>query len=248
MHPRLIPPGSHARVEDFETLDRRAPVVVGSSSEPTGSNSAMPVCPECGGAVARADAFCAQCGRPVMQARASVSGASVSDPPAGDPAGSPGSGPSASPSITVAMPPWGPVTRKGWWLLGGVLLVFIGSLLPWDQESVGGYSGISAHPGGGGVVVFLLLAICTVAVARPLLTGALSKRRLVPTTVVVAILTLLAMTNWSDLHNVEQQADGGYVTVSAGSGLVLYTVGVVVLCTLVVRLWLSRRSAAAATL
>ena len=38
----------------------------------------------------------------------------------------------------MAMPQWGHVTRKGWWLLGGVLLVLIGSPLPWDQESVGG--------------------------------------------------------------------------------------------------------------
>ena len=250
MHPRFNPPGSHARVEDLETLDRRAPVVVHSSTKSTGPESTMPVCPECGGAVTAADAFCAQCGSRVTNTTTSGSASSVSDPPAGNPAGSPGSKPPAGPSISMAMPQWGHVTRKGWWLLGGVLLVFIGSLLPWDQESVGGYSGISAHPGGGGVVVFLLLAISTVAAARPLLTGALSKRRLVPTTVVVAILTLLAMTNWSDLHQVQQQAAGGpaggYVTVSAGSGLVLYTVGVVVLCILVVRLWLSRRSAAPA--
>jgi hypothetical protein len=180
----------------------------------------------------------------------SVSGVAslVSDPPAEKPAGSPGSGPPVSQSISVAMPQWGQVTRNGWWLLGGALLVFIGSLLPWAQASVGGVVGISSHPGGGGVVIFLLLVICTVAAAWPLLTGVLSKRRLLGATVVVAILALLAITNWSDLHSVQQQAagglTGGYVTVSAGSGLVLYTVGVVVLCVLVVRLWLFRRHAA----
>jgi hypothetical protein len=134
------------------------------------------------------------------------------------------------------------------WLLGGVLLVFIGSLLPWAQESVGGFAAVSTHPGGGGVVVFLLLAICTVVAAWPLLTEVLSKRRLLGTTAPVALLTHLAMTNWSDLQDVQQQAagglTGGFVTVSAGSGLVLYTVGVVVLCVLVVRLWLFRRHTA----
>jgi len=172
----------------------------------------------------------------------------VSAPPAGDPAGSPGSSPPVSQSISVAMPQWGQVTRNGWWLLGGVLLVFIGSLLPWAQVSAGGVVGVSSHPGGGGVVVFLFLVICAVVAAWPLLTGVLSKRRLLGTTAVVAILTLLAITNWSDLHNVQQQAagglTGGFVTVSAGSGLVLYTVGVVVLCVLIVRLWLFRRNTA----
>ena len=149
-----------------------------------------------------------------------------------------------SPSISAAMPQWGQVTRNGWWLLGGALLVFIGSLLPWSQENVGGIAAVSSHPGGGGVVVFLFLAICTVAAAWPLLMGALSNRRLLGSTVTVGLLTLFAITNWSDLHNVQQQAAGGIVTVSAGSGLVLYTVGVVALCVLIVRLWLFRRRAA----
>ena len=106
---------------------------------------------------------------------------------------------------------------------------------------------ISSHPGGGGVVIFLFLVICTVVAAWPLLTGVLSKRRLLGTTAVVAILTLFAITNWSDLSKAQQQVNsgltGGFVTVSAGSGLVLYTVGVVVLCVLIVRLWLFRRRA-----
>ena len=182
-----------------------------------------------------------------MQNRASGGAPLVSDP-AEKPDGSPGSSPPVSQSISVAMPQWGQVTKKGWWLLGGALLVFIGSLLPWAQASAGAVVAVSSQPGGGGVVIFLFLVICTVVAAWPLLTGVLSKRRLLGTTAAVGLLTLFAITNWSDLHNVEQQAagglTGGFVTVSAGSGLVLYTVGVVVLCVLVVRLWLFRRRAA----
>ena len=206
----------------------------------------MSACPQCGGGVGGADAFCAKCGSQVMQTTASRPASLVSDPPAEEPAGSPGSGPPVNQSISVAMPQWGQVTRNGWWLLGGVLLVFIGSLLPWAQASVVG-TGISSHPGGGAVVIFLFLVICTLVAAWPVLTGVLSKRRLLGTTAVVAILTLFAITNWSDLSKAQQQINsgltGGLVTVSAGSGLVLYTAGVVVLCVLIVRLWLFHRRA-----
>jgi len=198
----------------------------------------MQACPQCGASVGGAAAFCAQCGGPITQTTAS----GVSDPAVEQTVGSPGPRPTMSQSIPVAIPRWGEVTRNGWWLLAGVLLVFIGSLLPWAQASVGGVAVISSHPGGGSVVLFLFLVICTVVAAWPLLTGALSKRRLLGMTAVVALLTLFALTNWSDLSKA-QQAGGGFVTVSAGSGLVLYTVGVVVLCVLIVRLWLFRRRA-----
>lgn len=255
MHDRSIASGSDRPVESLETHDRDAPAVVGSVSQLTGRGSAMAVCPQCGAGVVAADASCAQCGSQVKQPSAPRSASSVPDPSLTDAAGSPGSSQPSSPSSSMTMPQWQQVTKRGWWLLGGLALVFIGSLLPWSE--VDGAS--AGSPSGGGVVVFLFLVICTVVTAWPLLTGMLSKRRLLGASATVALLTFFAITNWSDLSNLQQQANqanseipgipgtGGSVTVSAGSGLLLYTVGVVVLCVLIVRLWLSRRSAAPAT-
>ena len=50
----------------------------------------MSACPQCGGGVGGADAFCAKCGSQVMQTTASRAASLVSDPPAEGPAGSPG--------------------------------------------------------------------------------------------------------------------------------------------------------------
>ncbi len=207
---------------------------------------AMPTCTQCGGAVTAADGVCARCSLHVTQVGRLSSGPSVSDPASGEGAGARASGPASARSTAALMPQWGQVTTKGWWLLGGAALVFIGSLLPWAQQSVDGYSSVSSHPGGGGVIVFMVLAIAVVAAGWPLLTGGLPKRRLIGASAAATLLALFAVTNWSDLNSVQKQAaalGGGFETVSvtAGSGLALYTVGVVVLCVLIVRLWLSLR-------
>ena len=174
MHDRSIASGSDRPVESLETHDRDAPAVVGSVSQLTGRGSAMAVCPQCGAGVVAADASCAQCGSQVKQPSAPRSASSVPDPSLTDAAGSPGSSQPSSPSSSMTMPQWQQVTKRGWWLLGGLALVFIGSLLPWSE--VDGAS--AGSPSGGGVVVFLFLVICTVVTAWPLLTGMLSKRRL----------------------------------------------------------------------
>lgn len=217
--------------------------------DPRNSSSAVSTCTQCGGAVTAADGVCLRCGPHATQVGSRSSGPSVSDPTSGESAGARGFGPESARSIAALMPQWGQVTREGWWLLGGAVLVFIGSLLPWAQQSVDGYTAVSSHPGGGGVIVFLVLAIAVVAAGWPLLTGGLSKQRLVGASVAAGLLALFAVTNWSDLNSIQKQAaaaGGGFetVSVSAGSGIALYTVGVVVLCALIVRLWLSLRRAA----
>lgn len=205
----------------------------------------MPTCTQCGSRITAADGVCPRC-EAFTYDDGPRSRPSVSQPALGETAGAPGYSQASSQSIATLIPQWGQVTRRGWWLLGGALLVFIGSLLPWVQQSVDGYSTVSAHPGGGGVMIFLVLALAAVAAGWPLLAGGLSRRRLVGMSIVAALLAFFAVTNWSDLNSVQKQAAGlggglATVSVSAGSGLMLYTAGVLVLSTLTARLWLSRR-------
>jgi hypothetical protein len=179
----------------------------------------MPMCTQCDRPATAGDRFCAQCGVEVTEVG------------------------------QVLTPQPRRVTRNGWWLLAGAVLVLIGTLLPWARQSVDGYATVSTNPGGGSVIVFLVLAIAVVAAGWPLLTGGLPKRRLIGTSVAAGFLALFAVTNWSNLNTVQKQAAGlggglETVRVSAGSGLALYTVGVVVLCVLIVRLWVPLRRAA----
>jgi len=172
----------------------------------------MPICTQCDSPATAGDRLCAQCGAEATE-------------------------------VGQALTPQSRrVTRNGWWLLAGAVLVLIGTLLPWARHSVDGYTTVLSDPGGGSVIVFLVLAIAVVAAGWPLLTGGLSKRRLIGTSMAAGLLALFAVTNWSDLNSVHKQAARlggglGTVSVSAGSGLALYTVGVVVLCVLIVRLW-----------
>jgi hypothetical protein len=208
----------------------------------------MAFCTQCGSAISATVSFCTQCGAQVAPVDSPSPEPAISEPMAEPSPNLGGYGATSTHQFQTVIPQWRQVTRKGWWLLGGALLVFIGSLLPWAEQSVDGYSSATSHPGGGGMIVFLALAIGVVAAGWPLLAGGISKRRLIGATVVAAPLVLFAITNWSDLHNVQRQAAGlgaGLVSVNvtAGSGLVLYTVGTVALCALIVRLWISPRRA-----
>jgi len=88
------------------------------------------------------------------------------------------------------------------------------------------------------VFVFALLAAAALGAGWPALRSRLSKRRWVGLTAAVVLLSIFAITNWSDLGKLEDSYPG---QLSAGLGLYLYTVGVVAMWVCVVRLLLTRR-------
>lgn len=134
------------------------------------------------------------------------------------------------------------VSTTGWILVGGAVAVVIGSLLPWAQASDAFGITVSASPRGGGPVLLLVLAALGLYAGWPALRGGLSKRRLLGVAVIAAILTIFAITNWSDLGTL--QSNDHDIQVNAGSGLYLYTAGVVALWVSVVRTWRPRRRSA----
>jgi hypothetical protein len=136
------------------------------------------------------------------------------------------------------------VSANGWLLGGGAAAIAIGSLLPWVAVSSDGIGiPISSSPPGSAPVLLIALAAAALAFGWPLIRSGLSKRRLVGLGVVVGVLSIFVVTNWNDLGHLEQQAKSAQsvIQVSAGSGLFLYTAGVVAMWVCVVRVLLSRR-------
>lgn len=222
----------------------------------------MATCSNCGNPIGAEDAFCRSCGAKAVQAEpepeASAPPAPVSDPPPApmsdpphvqpaQPAQAPPAqapAPTAAPTARAPSTVFGQMSGNGWLLIAGAVAVFVGSLLPW-VEATGGFGiTVSASPRSGGVVLFLILAAAVIALGWPATRGGLSMRRWIGLTLVAALLTLFAITNWSDLSDVENANPG--INVSAGGGLFLYTAGVAAIWVCVVRLLLARRRVAAA--
>jgi hypothetical protein len=133
------------------------------------------------------------------------------------------------------------MSTSGWILCGAAAAVFLGSLLPWVQVSDALGISISAKPQSGGVFLFLILAAAALAIGWPAIRGGLSGRRWLGLTLAVAVLSIFAVTNWSDLGDLESTYRGQAIQVSAGIGLYLYTAGVVAFWVCVGRIFLARR-------
>lgn len=211
--------------------------------------SRLSICSQCGGAIEQGDAFCGACGARLVDA-----------PPASQhQEGSRGVPPAASvtqsyeaeerrgsvaprPLLTQDM--LSRVSANGWILSGAAVAIVIASLLPWVAVSADGI-GISSSPPSNAPIVLMTLAAAALAVGWPVIRGKLSKRRLVGLAVVAGVLSIFVVTNWTDLSNLEQQAKSAQsvvqVSVSAGSGLFLYTAGVVAMWVCVVRVFLVSR-------
>lgn len=203
-------------------------------------------CSNCGSSIEQGDAFCSSCGTRVAQ-----------PPSAPQPAvGPPGLPPPSSftqsyaaeerPGNVAPRPLLKPdvlarVSANGWTLCGGAAAIVIASLLPWVAVSSDGIGiPISSSPPGSAPLLLMALAAGGLAFGWPVLRSRLSKRRLVGLAVVAGVLSIFVVSNWNDLSSLNQQGQS-VVQVSAGSGLYLYTAGVVALWVCVVRVALARR-------
>lgn len=147
--------------------------------------------------------------------------------------------PTIVPPPAVA-PPQQTVTRPsttGWLLGAGVVAVVIAALLPWSQASAFGIT-VSSKPTGGGPVFLIVLAALALFIGFPVLRQQMPTRRALGLLLMVAVISIFAITNWADLGNLQKHHRDENIT--AGSGLVLYTVGVVVLWVSAIRAWRSR--------
>jgi hypothetical protein len=109
--------------------------------------------------------------------------------------------------------------------------------LPWSQASALGIT-VSSKPTGGGPVFLIVLAALALFIGWPVLRQQMPARRALGLLLMVAVISIFAITNWASLGNLEKSHPDQNIT--AGSGLVLYTVGVVVLWVCAIRTWRSR--------
>ncbi len=85
----------------------------------------------------------------------------------------------------------------------------------------------------------MVLAAAALGIGWPATHSALSKRRFVGLALVAGVLSIFVITNWSDLGTLQTQNPEAQI--SAGSGLFLYTAGVIAMWVCVVRIFMARR-------
>jgi hypothetical protein len=119
-------------------------------------------------------------------------------------------------------------------LAAGCAAIAIGALMPWAKTSARGIELYSSGPKSGASVMFIVLAGIALVVGWPLIQDGISRVRALGLGAVVALLGLFAVTNWASLADAQPESNGSdvlklNVEVTAGGGLLLYTLGVLVL-------------------
>jgi hypothetical protein len=141
------------------------------------------------------------------------------------------------------------MTATAWFLFAGALVVAISSFFPWVTGTLSdglgdSYSETEGLTGAGRFVV-IAIGVAIVAIGWPVLSNmALSIRRTISLTVVVGVLTLLAILFTASASTAGNTS--GLSKPGPGFGTVLCWIALVAVWVGLVRVWIKRRTPAIA--
>ncbi len=124
-----------------------------------------------------------------------------------------------------------------WTVCAGAATVAIGSFMPW-AEADAMLGKVSVGPSGGALFLLLALAAAAAWCALPMVNGQVTVGRRVGMVVCVALLAFFAVSNWNELRAIQDQNE----SVQAGTGLLLYSAGVVALVVATIRTLMGKTS------
>jgi hypothetical protein len=141
------------------------------------------------------------------------------------------------------------MTATSWFLFAGALVVAISSFFPWVTGTLSdglgdSYSETEGLTGAGRFVV-IAIGVAIVAIGWPVLSNmALSRRRTISLTVVVGVLTLLAILFTASASTAGNTS--GLTKPGPGFGTILCWVALIAVWVGLVRVWIKRRTPAIA--
>jgi hypothetical protein len=138
----------------------------------------------------------------------------------------------------------GNLSITAWLLIGGFVVTFIATFLPYASVSVTSLvlTDVAQDHSANNVqrFVVLLLVGAAAGLVWPALSGSeVAVWRLIGLSAAVGLLAALMLVWFTSVSSANQEG-GGVVDVSPGFGLFLYGVGVVIVAVGVVRLWILR--------
>jgi hypothetical protein len=155
------------------------------------------------------------------------------------------------------------LSTPAWLTLAGMFLAFVGTLLPWEHDTVLGRTVATQGPMDtpAGAVLLLVLVGALGWVAWPLREGPLSKQRLIGAVLLVAALSFFVFAKVAALGHAQSTATnetaslfgndsstviGGSLGVDYGPGLGLfiYGAGLLAICVGLAKAWLVDRGTA----
>ncbi len=202
-------------------------------------------CISCGSGIVADTKFCRSCGTAV----AAPPPPGTSGPPATEPTAAAPPPPAPSPSLGAIQTQLGALRQKGsataWLLLAGSVAVAISSFFPWVMGTINDGLGDSYSEtlglSGPGRFCFVALAVAIVAIGWPVFSGgSLARKRTIGLSVVVGVLTLLAVILSATASHTGKTS--GLSQPGPGFGTVLCWIAILAVWIGVIRVWTKRRA------